>query len=203
TVRFRDATYPARLEKTEARAVAGRQAPPSRQELLKAQALPDAKERVAKVLELIRQNPGHPMNASAYCLFLSSAQSAGLGPAEVREQVERWIGEARPYGPEWSADIQARAVKALQGKKAYAELATELALVADKALPADAAPELRGNVVNMLARSARLARKDEIAAEAESRARLIDAQLDAEYHEKVPPFKPEPFAGRTGGKGNR
>ena len=203
TVRFRDTTYPARLEKSEARAVAKMQAPPSRQELLEAQALPDAKERVAKVLELIRQNPGHPMNASAYGLLLSSAQAAGLGPAEVREQAERWIGEARPYGPEWSADIQARAVKALQGKKAYAELATELALAADKALPTDAAPELRGNVVSMLARSARLAGKDEIAAEAESRAGLIDAQLDAEYHEKVPPFKPEPFAGRTGGKGNR
>jgi hypothetical protein len=203
TVRFRGTTYPARLEKTEARAVAKMQAPPSRQELLKAQALPDAKARVAKVLEVIQQNPGHPMNASAYGILLGSAEAAGLGAAEVREHVERWINEAKPYGPEWSADIRSRAVKALQGKKAYAELATELALAADKALPADAALELRGNVVNLLARSARLAGKDEIAAEAESRARVIDAQLDAEYHEKVPPFKPEPFAGRAGGKGNR
>jgi hypothetical protein len=203
TVRFRGTTYPARLEKTDARAVAKMQAPPSRRELLKAQALPDAKERVAKVLEVIEQNPGHPMNASAYGLLLSAAEAAGLGPAAVREHVERWIAEANPYGPEWSAEIQSRAVKALQGKKAYAELATELALAADKALPADAALELRGNVVSLLARSARLAGKDEIAAEAESRARVIDAQLDSEYHQKVPPFKPEPFAGRAGGQGNR
>src|SRR5262249_55222296 len=154
-------------------------------------------------LELIHQNPGHPMNATAYGLLLGSAEAAGLGPAEVRDQIERWIGEARPYGPEWSADIQFRVVKALQGKTAYAELATEPARAADKALPADAALEQRGNVVNLLARSARLAGKAEVAAEAESRARRIDAQLDAEYHEKVPPFKPEPFAGRAGGKGDR
>src|SRR5262249_40197176 len=64
-------------------------------------------------------------------------------------------------------------------------------------------PGTRAPAVNLLARSARLAGKAEIAAEAESRARRIDAQLDAEYHEKVPPFKPEPFAGRAGGKGDR
>ncbi len=203
TLRFHGTNYPARLEKTKARAVADLKLPPSRQELLKAQALSDAKQRVAKVIELIRQNPGHPMNAPAYGLLLSSAEAAGLGPAEVREQVERWIGEARPYGAEWLADIQTRAVKALHGKKAYAELATELALAADKELPADAALEQRGNIVNLLARSARLAGKDEIAAEAESRAKRIDSQLDAEYHQKVPPFKPEPFAGRNGAKGNR
>ena len=55
----------------------------------------------------------------------------------------------------------------------------------------------------MLARSARLAGKDDVAAAAESRAKEIDAKLDAEYHEKVPPFKPATFAGRKNAKGDR
>ena len=133
----------------------------------------------------------------------SGAEAAGLGPEEVRTQVEKWTDEAKPYGPEWSAEVQSRALKALQGKKAYAALATELGQAADKALPADASLELRGNLVTLLARSARLAGKDDVAAEAESRVKEIDTKLDAEYHEKVPPFKPETYAGRAEGKGNR
>ena len=170
-------------------------------EVRQAQSVTDAKEKVAKILELIQENPGHPMNAAAYAVFLGTAEAAGLGPEEVRAQIEKWVDEARPYGPEWTGEVQSRALKALQGKKAYAALATEMAVAAEKALPADASLELRGNIVTMLARSARLAGKDEIAAEAESRAKVIDGKLDAEYHEKVPPFKPETFAGRKRGQG--
>lgn len=174
-----------------------------RQKVAQAQAVKDPKERTAKLLELIKENPGHPMNAMAYDLLLSGAEAAGLGPEEVRTQVEKWADEAKPYGPEWSGEVQSRALKALQGKKAYAALATELGQNAVKALPDDASLELRGNLVTLLARSARLAGKDDIAATAESRLKEIDTKLDAEYHEKVPPFKPEPYAGRAEGKGNR
>ncbi len=91
----------------------------------------------------------------------------------------------------------------MQGKKAYAAVATDLALAADKALPADASTELRFALADMLASSAKLAGKDAIAAEAEGRAKEYDAKLDAEYHEKVPPFKTEAVAARSPGKGNR
>ena len=108
--------------------------------------------------------------------------------------VRKWTDEAKAYGPEWTGEVQSRALKALQGKKAYAALATEMAR-RPRRLPADASLELAG-IATMLARSARLAGKEEIAAEAEARAKEIDGKLDAEYHEKVPPFKPETYAGR-------
>ena len=152
---------------------------------------------------MIHETPGHPMNAQAYALLLAAAEDAKLTPDEVRGHVERWVDEAKPYGPLWAGEVRANALKALQGKKAYAGLATELALAAEKALPADAPLDLRGNLANMLARSARLAGKDDVAAAAESRAREIDGKLDAEYHEKVPPFKPATFAGRKDAKGDR
>jgi hypothetical protein len=203
TVRLSGRTYPARIEKTDAKEVAKMQPSPISQKVLQAQAIRDVKNRVAKLLELIQENAGHPMNAAAYSALLGAAEAAALGPEEVRTQIEKWTEEARPYGGEWTAEVQSRALKALQGKKAYARLATEIAQAADKALPADTALETRGNLVTMLARSARLAGNDALAAGAESRARVIDEKLDAEYHEKVPPFKPETYAGRAEGKGSR
>jgi hypothetical protein len=202
-IRFSGRNYPGELVRTEEKAVAKLQPSTLSQKLATAQARDNAKEKVAKIQELIQESPGHPKNAACYTALLGVAEAAGLGPEEVRALVEKWTGEARPYGSEWTAEVQSRALKALQGKKMYAPLATEMALAADKALPADAELEVRGNIVTLLARSARLAGKDTIAAEAESRARVIDDKLDAEYHEKVPPFKPEPFAGRAGGKGTR
>jgi hypothetical protein len=135
TVRYRGTSYPARIEKTDARKVAPMQPSPLRQKLAQAQAVADPKERVARILELIQESPGHPMNASAYASLLGSAEAAGLGADEVRAKVERWVDEAKPYGPEWTADVQVRALKALQGKKAYAATATELAQAAEKAMP--------------------------------------------------------------------
>jgi hypothetical protein len=199
-VRLRGTTYPARLEKTEARQVARLRPSPLRQKLLKARGVKDANERVAGLLALIQETPGHPMNVSAYSALLQEAGAAGLGPDEVRARIERWTEEARPYGPDWTSDVQIRALKAIQGNKAYAPLATELALAAEKALPADAPLEQRGTLAALLARSARLADRGEVAAEAESRVRAIDGRLDDEYRAKVPPFKPEPYAGRGAGK---
>jgi hypothetical protein len=202
-VRFRSTSYPARIEKTDAKTVAALKPSPLPQKLRAAQASSDVKERVSKIRAVIQENPGHPMNASAYVALLGVAEAAGLLPEEVGALITRWIEEARPYGSEWMGEVQSRALRALQGKKAYAPLAMELAQTADKALPADAPLDLRGNIVTMLARSARLAGKDEVAAEAENRAKLIDEKLDAEYHEKVPPFKPQKSAGRAGRPGDR
>ena len=204
SIKFHGASYPGQIERTEAKELAKQPTPSATlQKLARTQTIKDPKERIAKILDLIGENPGHPMNAAAYATVLGLAEVAGLGPEEVAKLARQWIDEARPYGPEWTGEVQSRAVKALQGKKAYAALATEMALAADKALPADASLDLRGNLANMLARSARLAGKEEIALEAEGRAKEIDGKLDAEYHEKVPPFKPESFEGRSGGKGDR
>lgn len=200
---FRGRSYPSRIERTDAKKVAPMGISPQRQKVAQIQGVKDPKERTAKLLELIKENPGHPMNAAAYELLLSSAEAAEIGPEEVRTQVEKWTAEAKPFGPAWSGEVQSRVLKNLQGKKAYAELATELGQAAVKTLSADASLELRGNLVNLLARSARLAGKDDVATEAESRSKEIDAKLDDEYHEKVPPFKPESYPGRKDGKGSR
>ena len=202
-VKFQGTTYPGRIERTEAKKVADMTPSPFGQKVFQAQAIKDPKEKIAKLTALIGENPGHPMNASAYVALLASAEPGGLSPEDVSRIVTKWVGEAQPFGTEWLDDVQGRALKALQGKKAYASLSTEMAQAAEKALPADASTEARANLATMLANSARLAGKPEIASEAEGRAKVLDGKLDAEYHEKVPPYKTEAFAGRPSGKGDR
>lgn len=203
TLTFRGMPFPARLEKTEATEVNPIQPNPAQAKLMQAQREADPKKRVTRLLEVIHENPGHPMNARAYVPLLGAAEDAKLTPEEVRGHAETWVDEAKAYGPLWAAEVRSNVLKGLQGKKAYAGLATELAREAEKALPADAPLDLRAGLAAMLARSARLAGKDDVAAAAESRAKEIEAKLDAEYHEKVPPFKPATFSGRKDPKNDR
>ena len=44
---------------------------------------------------------------------------------------------------------------------------------------------------------------EELAKEAEARHAKLEVQLDEEYHKKVPPFKPAPYAGRKNPKANQ
>ena len=166
TVKFRGMPFPARLEKTEAKDVGSIQPNPAQAKLIQAQRETDPKKRVARLLEVIHENPGHPMNARAFTPLLGAAEDAGLTPEEVRGHVEKWVDEAQVYGPLWAGEVRSNALKGLQGTKAYAALATELAASAEKALPADAPLDLRANFASMLARSARLAGKDDPAAAA-------------------------------------
>jgi hypothetical protein len=203
-IRFKGVGSPARIERTQTKElIAGRQPPPMARELAQAQAIKGPKERVAKIRELIDGNPESPMNPTAYAQILVLAEAADLGPEEVGKLVEKWVDEASLYGPEWTAETQVKALSVLQGREAYASIATELALAAEKALPADATLDQRSTLANLLARSARLAAKDEVASGAEGRVKELDGKLDAEYRDKVPTFKPEPYAGRPGSKGNR
>jgi hypothetical protein len=202
-IKFRGGVFPGRFERTEAKALGRPQASPLAQKLMQVQAIKDPKEKVARLRDLIGKDSENPTNALAYIQILGLAEAASLTAEEVGTLVGKWVDEARAYGPEWTAETQSQAIKALQGKKAYATLATEMAQAADKALPLDASTDLRYSLASMLASSAKLAGKDAIATEAEARAKEYDAKLDSEYHEKVPPFKPEAVASRSDDKGTR
>ena len=203
SVKFRGTTYPGRIERTEAKVVGQLVNSPLQQKIAQTQTIKDPKVRISKITELMGENPGHPMNAPGYAQILALADAAGMSSEDVAKLLRKWTDESKPFGPEFTADVQSRALKALQGKKPYAALATEMAQAAEANLPADASLEVRGNITNMLARSARLSGNEPLALAAETKAKVIDAKLDAEYHEKVPPFKPAAFEGRKDGKGSR
>src|SRR5204863_6796121 len=86
-VKFRGTTYPGRLERTEAKEVAKLGASPLQRKLAGTAAIKDPKERIAGILGVIAENPGHPMNATAYAQALGLAEAAALPPEEVSKLV--------------------------------------------------------------------------------------------------------------------
>jgi hypothetical protein len=203
TLNYATAKYPARLEKTDALKVAPLSNASNRPKVSEAMREADPKAKMAKLLALIHENAGQPYNASAYAAMLGLADKAGMSEADVRKHVEDWTKDAMPYGTEWATDIRTRALRALQDKKEFAGLATELALAAEAALPADAPLEVRASISGMLARSARLAGKLDLADTTLAKVKELDAKLDEEYHRTVPPFKPQTFAGRKNANADR
>lgn len=202
-VKYSTTTYPARLEKTDADKVAPLSSAATRTKLAEATRGADPKERAAKLAELIKEYAGQPYAAGPYAALLGLADKAGMTADEIRKVVEEWTASAEPYGAAWSADIRSRALKALQDKKEYATIATELALAAEAAWPADASPEARASLGGMLAKAARLAGKTDLADATEAKVKELDAQLDEQYHKTVPPFQPETFAGRKAAEADR
>jgi hypothetical protein len=102
--------------------------------------------------------------------------------------------EAKAKAASRLAAAAKRAGKAdLAGKAETRAVTFELqaATEADKALGAGGDLETKARAASRLAVAATKAGKADIASEAQARAEKIDAQLDEEYHKKVPPFKPE------------
>ncbi len=116
--------------------------------------------------------------------------------------VKQWTDEAKPYGEAWLNEVRFKALKAVGTSKSFAKVGVELAQELDKAVSEEAV-EQKAMIAGLLARAARHVGMEELAKEADARHAKIEVQLDEEYHKKVPPFKPTPYAGRKNPKANQ
>ena len=196
TLKIREQVFPASLELTDAEKVAEPETNPVLQDIGKAMRQADAKDKARELQELITRNGGSPSSHVLYPLLFGAASEAKLPAAEVEKAAETWIGDAKPYGPAWVDVIRLKALQSLAPSKEYADTALKIGREADKSMAADAPLELRAAVVELLAKAAKNAGAAGVAKDAEARSTKLEGQLDAEYHEKVPPFKPTPFEGR-------
>ncbi len=194
--RFRGDVYPARLEKTDAKEV-GQPKPGELPRKLIALRQVDAKERVQKLQDMIHENAGDPNNYLPYTMLLQTASEADLAADKVSEIVKTWIDQAESHGPMWVNAVRAKALKALAGKKTYAPISLDLAKAADKNLSESASTEQKAEIVGLLATAAEQAGDDLLASQARERSEKLEAVLDEEYHEKVPPFEPKPYEGKA------
>ena len=253
-LRVQSQIIPARLERTEDAQLV--RAAPDQARVMKflgAMRQQDPKAKAKDLATLLGDGPSGPEDAPMVTEYLKAAAEADRPEAEARAKVEKWLAVSRPYGDAYTAEVYSQALAALNGKKAYAPLALDLARQADKAV-AGAAAEPRARIAGFLATAARLAGKTDVAREAETRskqlyfevardaekalpaaatdemkaralarlaatareagkadvakdaaarAQALEAKLDEEYHHKVPPFKPESFAGRKDPKADR
>src|SRR5262249_2282254 len=96
-VKFRGTTYPGRIERTGAKEVARLGTSPLQRKLAETAAIKEPKKRIEGILGVIAENPGHPMNATAYAQALGLAEAAGLPPEEVVGLVRKWTEEAGAF----------------------------------------------------------------------------------------------------------
>lgn len=195
--------YPARLEKTVEKEVAKLKASPLSAKLRTAAGEPDARARAELLAKLLDTYKDVPANTQFIRFLIPAAEQAKVDEATLRTYIATWTGAAKPYGPAWTAQVRARILATLTGKKPYAKAALVLAREAAEDLPDDAPTEFKARAVEQLAEAARQAGDAKTAGEADARSRILEAQLDEEYHQKMPPYKPEPFAGRKDTKADR
>jgi hypothetical protein len=195
---------PARLEKTDS----DKLNPPGQanreliQGFLALRNMKDPKERAAAARALIAKAPGLS-SAPLYADLLRDPAAAGLSQEDVRALVKEWVDSARSYDDVFVADATTQVVDALSKYKDFAPVALEFAKEADKAVAEGVSLQSRANLLSALATAAKAAGNAEIAADATARSAKMDAQLDEEYHQKVPPFKPEESAAAKDRKSDR
>ena len=104
---------------------------------------------------------------------------------------------AANYGRRWHLEFNSKIAILLAPQKDYAALALELASRLDKELVSGDNSALRARALKALAGAQANAGHPEAAKEAGA-ARLVgvEAMLDRDYRERVPPFKAEVFKGR-------
>ena len=212
TMTFRGRVYPVRLEKID-----GEKIVPLREErTLSTMYMAAMRDRepagkLAKLKAIVGEGGPTSPKTGMVDEALHKALVATKAPeAEVKAHADRWVAAAKPYGEPLTVQVLGQVYEGLKGKAGYEAMAKETgatygpiafsaAVAADKALAAEATAELKVAAASKLLAAARIVGNSEIVATTEARIAKLDAVLDAEYHAKVPPFKPAPAAARKSG----
>lgn len=128
---------------------------------------------------------------------------AGRGAEDqARAEGEHAVTFAAAYGPEMRRQaLKHLAIEVLMSGK-LPTLAVDYARQAEQALEPSTPPEERLAVLQVLARTLRVADKGHEADEVDARVARVEEELDRDFEAKELPFEPAPFAGRAG-KGDR
>jgi len=199
---FRGEPFPARLEKTTNAQVAELNQSPLIDKFIAAMNEEDPKAKIKKLEEALKDNHSAPSNQLFYSAMLEAAEAAGLDAQKVGDVIKQWGEEAKPYGDAWFNEVQFKALTAIGTSKSFAKLSLALAQEVDKTI-SDQAIAKKAAVVGILAHTARLAGMADLAKEADARGAKLELRLDEEYLQKVPPFKPTPYAGRKNPQANQ
>jgi len=140
----------------------------------------------------------HADNAGAI-----TAGKALLGNADAKatpEEARKWIAimsaVAAKHGPRMAHDVKVQTAEALSTMTNLKEVALQAAKTAEASLTDKSTTEDRVRVMKALLPALKMNAKTEEAKNAEAQLAKLETVLDKEYVIKVPPFKPEMFAGR-------
>lgn len=196
TIRLLDNVFPARLQTTREERLGPQKPGMIGKDYFEARQKTDPKARVEAFRAMVKKFAGSPISYVPYTEILDSAGAAGLTTADVDALISTWRKEAAPYGPVWLREVDVKSLSALAPQKQFAAMALKLGRDVEAGFAADATTEARQAVARLVAEAARNAGEADAAAEAEARVAKLEAQLDEEYHHKVPPFETKAYAGR-------
>jgi hypothetical protein len=199
TVKIQDKPFPARLERTDAQKITRPDQAANTavmQKYATAMRERDPKTKLGQIQELLQGDAPFGLASSLYPEALGAAVLSGQGAGQVREIAEKYLALAGTYGAAMLADAQVKAARVLAEKKEFAPMALELAQKADKSHKDSADTGQKVAVVTALASAAKATGDASLAGDAQARLDKLNAQLDEEYHQKVPNFKPTAYAGR-------
>jgi len=205
TFTFRGGLYPAQLARTEDDKVEVPFGPSVVGTKIQraVRGIVDPQKRLASLREVVQENAGSPRLITAYGEMLRAAAAAELTADEVQPILDEWLANAQPYGASWVAQTQVFIAAALAKNENYKDLRYSVAHAAATSLPADLNTELRATVFRALIDAATAAGKPDAAAGATAELARLDAILDGEYLENMPPFAVKVFGGRTDTSQNR
>jgi RNA polymerase sigma factor (sigma-70 family) len=166
------------------------------------QAARTEKEASTEVLKLYREGIANVDDPLIFDAVVDAARSAGkyrIPADQLRGMIAKAENTAANYGRPWQRELDLQITDGLAPQKEYTSLAADLAVQLEKNLEPDDGARVRSRVLKTL-----IAVRDNtgtLGASRETLDRLLakeEAILDREYRAKVPPFKPDKFAGRKG-----
>jgi hypothetical protein len=157
--------------------------------------------------DILTNNPASPRVFNAAMEVLSEAGAHKAKPEEVRGWAEKLWKAAEPFGVRWQQEMGVRTADILSKQEGFAPIALAYAQRAERLLEPKDPARTKQRVLSVLAKSLEKSGKADEAKEVQARVAKLDtelkadqakseAQADADYLKKMPPFKPEVFAGR-------
>jgi hypothetical protein len=180
---------------------------PEEKKALLTEAAAAAKEADEKVpglyREVVKAHAETPAAIDAALALLVTARKSGMKADEARTLMALITKQAAAYGPDYAGFVTVQAAEAVAAAKGLEAVAADTLRPMVKGFT-DKAPPAETQVKLLTALKAALASSggDELKA-IEGKLTKLEGRLDEEYHAKVPPFKPAPFAGRKDKKANR
>jgi hypothetical protein len=168
--------------------------------------------------ELLARSPNDPRVLRAVLGLLSQAAVRKVKPEEVRGWAEKALKAAEPYGVRLQREIAVHIAGTLAEQEGFGAIAVAYAQRAERMLEPKDEPGAHLRVLTVLSAALKKAGKGDqakelapriakyekeekawqakLAKERRAEEELKEAKVDEEYLKTMPPFKPEPFAGR-------
>jgi hypothetical protein len=159
----------------------------------------EARQEVPRLYEEVLQK--HADSTAVFAAatgLLAKAAERGTTPEQAGKWADVAAKAAAPFGERFTRHTHAEIAGTLLRQKGMGKVALEHARAARKLLPEDADAKARVGILKTLHAALAKVGRDKEAAAVKVDLDKVQAVLDKEYHEKVPPFKVTKFKGREG-----